>query len=112
MEAQHLIPPVKLTEKQADIVRWALEAMEPYWCDEEIARNREGICYDTMFLPKLEGLTFIYSTVEEIMEDLEDRLDQYYEMIGDYLNDTYGGSTLADYRSVTALKRKLFKEKA
>lgn len=90
----------KLTNAQADQVRWALDAMGDHWCSEAGAEGRDGPEYPETDLPTLTLIpsqrpckdasrqwTLELSPVGEINDDLiyriEDQLDDMVRQLDD-----------------------------
>lgn len=66
---------IQLTRQQAAQVEWALGPMDDHWCSESGAHGRAGLVYQESDLPRLDGLTIVLSTIEDINADLLYRLE-------------------------------------
>ena len=67
---------IKLTSQQQELVQWALDEMEPYWCTQAGADERGGLVYESRDMPRIEDGWLILSDAGEINGDLLYRISE------------------------------------
>lgn len=102
---------IKITPTQADAVKWAMSALEEYWCDHDAEGVTEndfpnGIP-DSWTFPTIDGDILTLSDWDEINDDLAYRIGtQLVEMAEDNtVQGDVGGTTFFTPQKANALIR-------